>query len=217
MRKRDVLFAAVAVTVVAGAIRQGRDAAAVRRGARAGVYADTVSTQTIPTLFAVPARPNTAVGQFAALVWSAPVTVVGIVLALAGGSRPTFDRTRGCLVARDVKGVNALLQRRVNADAHTMGQVVLCGTKNPSAALLDHESGHVRQAERFGVLMPIVYALLTAIHGYAANPFEVAARNFAASDPYSALQAHAKQDALDNAQSKEQHEDGEVKPDSTDL
>lgn len=217
MRKRDLLFLAVTLAVITGAVRQGRDAAAVRRGARAGVFADTVSTQTVPPVFGVPKRPTTPVSRFAAAVWSAPLTAVGIALAFAGGSRPHVDPVRGCLIARDVRGVSALLQRRVNADAHTLGQIVLCRAKNPSDVLLDHESGHVRQAERFGVLMPVAYALLTAINGYAANPFEVSARNFAAANPYSRSQTHAEQNALDDAQPKEQHQNGQVESDTTDL
>lgn len=180
MRTRELVLVAGATAMLVGALRQGNDARAVRRGDRPAVFADNASPVRVPAVFDVPARPTSGFGRAVTFMWGAPLTAVGMMLAVAGGSRPTYDATRGCFVARGVGGVSALLQRRVNADAHTLGHVVLCRSPQPSDALLNHESGHVRQAERFGVTMPVVYSVLTAIHGYANNPFEIAARNFAA-------------------------------------
>jgi hypothetical protein len=180
MRKRDVAFALTIVALLAGAMRQGRDASAVRRGVTPAVFADTPSATMVHRLFRVPTRPHSRPAKLAAYVWSAPLTIAGFVLALSGGAVPKFDSSRQCFVARNVGGPSALLQRRVNADAHTLGQVVLCRSASPSAVLLTHESAHVRQAERFGVMMPMIYAVLTALYGYANNPLEVSARNFAA-------------------------------------
>jgi len=181
MRKSTLAIVGLTAVLLLGAIRQGRDANAVRRGERAAVYADTMTPLAVPALFEVPARPTRRVKRITVALWSAPLSVVGATLALLGGSKPSYDQMRGCWVARNVGGVSAWLQQRVNADAHTLGQVVLCRAYEPSTALLDHESAHVRQAERFGVTMPVVYGLLTALNGYADNPLEVSARNFAAS------------------------------------
>ncbi|MEX2532758.1 MAG: hypothetical protein WD360_02200 [Nitriliruptoraceae bacterium] len=179
MRKRDLAVGVTLAGLAIGALRQGSEARAVRMGKRAGVVADTPATTTVPALFGVPHRPGNGLARTAAALWSAPLTAVGFVLAFSGGAQPRYDHTRGAWVAVNVGGVSALLQRRVRADAHTMGQVVLCQTSQPSPALLDHESAHVRQAERFGVLMPFIYGLLTARHGYMHNPFEASARNYA--------------------------------------
>lgn len=179
MRGRDFALVAVVAGLIAGAVRQGRDAQAVRNGTRPGVFADTPSATPVPAVFGVPQRPQRNMARAAAALWAGPMTAVGWGLALAGGSRPRFDTARGCYMAVNVGGLSALLQRRVHADAHTIGQVVLCRTATPSPALLDHESAHVRQAERFGVLLPVFYGLLTARHGYMDNPFEASARNYA--------------------------------------
>jgi hypothetical protein len=53
---------------------------------------------------------------------------------------------------------------------------VLCRTSQPSAALLDHEALHVRQAERLGPLLFPVYVWLNAVYGYRDHPLERGAR-----------------------------------------
>jgi len=179
MRKRDLAVVVTLTGLFVGAVRQGREARAVRMGNRGGVFADTPATKPVPAIFGVPNRPGSTMAQVVTTLWSAPLTAVGFLLAFAGGSQPHYDQARGCWVAVNVGGVSAVLQRRVRADAHTVGQVVLCQTGQPSTALLDHESAHVRQAERFGLLMPFAYGLLTARHGYMHNPFEASARNYA--------------------------------------
>jgi len=180
MRKRDLAYGVLLAIVLVGAVRQGKDAKAVRLGATEPVFADTVSIKPVAGTFAVPKPPASTAAKLAAALWSGPLTFVGFSLALAGGVIPTYDPVRACWVACNVGGPSAVLQRRVNADAHTLGQVVLCRLQSPSAALLDHESAHVRQAERFGLAMPLAYGLFTAARGYANNPFEISARNFAA-------------------------------------
>lgn len=179
MRKRDLAVGITLAGLAVGAVRQAREARAVWMGKRAGVVADTPATKAIPAIFGVPRRPENPLARTATALWSAPLTAVGFMLAFAGGSQPRYDHSRGAWVAVNVGGISKLLQHRVRADAHTMGQVVLCQTSQPSPALLDHESAHVRQAERFGVLMPFAYGLLTARHGYMHNPFEASARNYA--------------------------------------
>jgi hypothetical protein len=124
----------------------------------------------------VPAPPRTLGGQWAATIWSAPLTLVGVSVALASGARPRWDPDRRCLVATGVGGASGAALRLVGAGANTIGQVVLCRSGTPSVALLDHEAVHVRQAERFGPLLVPLYLWCNAIHGYRDNPLEHAAR-----------------------------------------
>jgi len=124
----------------------------------------------------VPAAPRSPTGRFAAMLWSAPLTVTGLAVALASGARPRWDPGRRCLVATGVGGPSSAALRMVGAGANTIGQVVLCRSEQPSRALLDHEAVHVRQAERLGPLLVPIYLWSNAIHGYRDNPLEHAAR-----------------------------------------
>jgi hypothetical protein len=134
----------------------------------------------------VPGPPRTTVGRAAASAWAAPLTLVGLAVALASGARPRWDPARRCLVATGVGGASAAALRVVGAGANTIGQVVLCRSDAPSPALLDHESVHVRQAERLGPLLVPAYLWLNAIHGYRDNPLEHAARLGARRSPAAA-------------------------------
>lgn len=123
-----------------------------------------------------PPPPRTLAGQLAVTAWSAPLTLVGLTAATLSGSRPRWDSTRRCLIATGIGGPSGIALRLVGAGANTIGQVVLCVSPQPSAALLDHEAIHVRQAERLGPLLVPAYLWLNAIHGYRDNPLEHAAR-----------------------------------------
>jgi len=124
----------------------------------------------------VPEAPSSAIGRWAAVLWSAPLTAVGLVVASASGARPSWDAGRRCLVATGVGGPSSAALRLVGAGANTIGQVVLCRSESPSPALLDHEAVHVRQAERLGPLLVPLYLWCNALHGYRDNPLEHAAR-----------------------------------------
>jgi hypothetical protein len=124
----------------------------------------------------VPLPPRTLRGQLAATLWSAPLTVVGLAVALASGARPRWDTHRRCLVATGVGGPSAAALRLVGAGANTIGQVVLCRSETPSGSLLDHVAVNFRQAERMGPLLVPVYLWSNALHGYRDNPLEHAAR-----------------------------------------
>ena len=173
-------------TLVAGAIgvlRQRSEAGRVRRGELASDGPDGARppTQPHPPLAAlaaawVPAAPRTLAGQLAATAWAAPLTTVGLGVALLSGARPRWDATRRCLVATGVGGPSGAALRLVGAVANTVGQVVLCRDAWPSDALLDHEAVHVRQAERLGPLLVPAYLWWNALHGYRDNPLEHAAR-----------------------------------------
>jgi hypothetical protein len=178
--------AAWSATLVAGAIgvlRQRHESARVRRGelpadgpegARPPVRPYGGAAGPLSTW--VPSAPRTCTGRWAAAVWSAPLTLTGLCVALVSGARPRWDADRGCLVATGVGGPSGAALRLVGAGANTIGQVVLCRSERPSSALLDHEAVHVRQAERLGPLLVPAYLWLNALHGYRDNPLEHAAR-----------------------------------------
>lgn len=85
------------------------------------------------------------------------------------------------MIATGVGGPSGIALRLVGAGANTVGQVVLCRSDAPSAALLDHEAVHVRQGERLGPFLVPAYLWLNALHGYRDNPLEHAARRGARS------------------------------------
>lgn len=124
----------------------------------------------------VPDRPRTALGRTVAATWSAPLTMVGLLVAVASGARPRWDDAHGCLLGVGTRGASGRALALVGADANAVGQVVLSRTPEPSPALLAHEAVHVRQAERLGPLLLPCYALLGALRGYRAHPLERAAR-----------------------------------------
>jgi hypothetical protein len=124
----------------------------------------------------IPKPAQTLVGQLAVTAWSAPLTVIGLAVAVVSGARPRWDTERRCLVATGVGGPSGAALRLVGAGANTIGLVVLCRSESPGTSLLDHEAIHVRQAERLGPLLVPVYLWLNALHGYRDNPLEHAAR-----------------------------------------
>jgi hypothetical protein len=174
------------VTLLAGAVgvvRQRSEARRVRTGDLEpdGPDGDRPPDPTyhpVTALLAgwVPAPPRTLAGQWAATLWSAPLTAVGLAVATASGARPRWDADRRCLVATGVGGPSSAALRLVGAGANTIGQVVLCRSDAPSRALLDHEAVHVRQAERLGPLLVPLYLWCNALRGYRDNPLEHAAR-----------------------------------------
>lgn len=190
---RRVARLAGTATLAAGAVgvvRQRTEAARVRRGELPpdGPDGDRPPAQPYRGLSArlagwIPAPPATTGGRSASALWSAPLTVVGLGVALVSGGRPRWDASRRCFVTRGVGGPSSAALRLVGAGANTVGQVVLCRSADPSDALLDHEAIHVRQAERLGPLLIPAYLWLNALHGYRDNPLEHAARAGARRSP----------------------------------
>ena len=127
-----------------------------------------------------PAPPASRAGRVAAAAWAAPLTTLGALLAGAGGARATWDPARGCWVATGVRGPSRVLLRALGLSANAIGQVVVVVTPRASDRLLDHEVVHVRQAERLGPLLPVLYAWFSARYGYRENPLERGARAGAA-------------------------------------
>jgi hypothetical protein len=178
-----LLFAATIVAGLVGAVRQRREAQAVRRGllppASASARFDPAvryGSFAAPLAEWTPARPEHPVWRLAVSAWAGPFTVVGYGLALAAGRRPEWDDELGCFVATGMRGPTSRVLRLLGADANTIGQVVLATPETPSRVLLAHEAVHVRQAERLGPLLLPLYLWLGARYGYRDNPLERAAR-----------------------------------------
>lgn len=121
-----------------------------------------------------PAAPARPLRRAAAYAWAAPVSAAGLLAALAGG-RARLRVADGVVVLSGVRGLTGTALRLRGFTAITLGHVVLCRDE-PSPALLAHELVHVRQAERFGVLLAPLYLGLLAVYGYRRHPMERAAR-----------------------------------------
>lgn len=182
-RAWSILFTATAAAGVVAAIRQRREAMAVRAGRlrRAGASADLPPArpagwcaERLATW--VPERPRTRLGRLLGSVWAAPLSLAGTLLALLGGQVPRYEPALGCYVARGVSGPSGLALRLVGADANTVGQVVLSRRAHPDPVLLAHEAVHARQTERLGAALLPVYVWFGARYGYRDHPLERAAR-----------------------------------------
>lgn len=182
-RTARTLWAATLLAGAIGVLRQRDEARRVRRGELPpdGPDGGRPPARPHPPLAAfaaawTPPAPRTLAGQLATALWAAPLTAIGLGVAVLSGARPRWDTTRRCIVATAVSGPSAFALGLVGAGANTIGQVVLCREPEPSPALLDHEAVHVRQAERLGPLLVPAYLWWNAIHGYRDNPLEHAAR-----------------------------------------
>lgn len=111
--------------------------------------------------------------QLLAVLWAFPSTLVGLVVGLLSGARPTLRD--GVVVFSPVRGPVCFALHRGGFAATTLGHVVLA-RHEPSDALMAHELVHTRQAERLGPLMGPVYWYLLVRYGYARHPMERAAR-----------------------------------------
>lgn len=166
-------------------LRQVREARAVRAGRRPRTHATSrvADTPRGPVARHVgtwtPARPRSGTGRLAAAAWSGPATLVGLLLARLGGRRPLWDARHGLWLAAGITGPPATALRLVGRGAVTVGQVVLSLRTELPPSVLAHEAAHVRQSERLGPLMPLLYAWWSARHGYRRHPLERAARRAA--------------------------------------
>lgn len=115
-----------------------------------------------------------------ALLWSSPATLVGLGLAVAGGSRPAWHPDVGAFVATGVGGVSGWVLEQAGMGANTLGHTIISRHDHLSDRLLAHESVHVRQFERLGLFLYPLYLWYSARYGYRDNPLEVAARRGAA-------------------------------------
>jgi hypothetical protein len=119
-------------------------------------------------------------------LWPFPATLLGLLLALvARSSGGVLQRVDGVLEAAG--GWPARVLRRGfpfsgAVAAITLGHVVVGVSRDALSATRAHERAHVRQFERWGVLMLVLYPLAGLIawlrggHPYRDNVFEREAR-----------------------------------------
>lgn len=187
-RAWSLLLVTTAAAGVVGLARQRWEAREVARGAlpRASAAA-TLPPRSRQPVWAerlagwVPDRPRTPVGRGLTMVWSAPLTAVGMLLALLAGRWPRWEEELGCFVVRGAGGPSRVALGVVGASANTVGLVVLSPGAAPDPVLLAHEAVHARQAERLGPFVLPLYVWLSARFGYRDNPLERAARHGARS------------------------------------
>ena len=100
-------------------------------------------------------------------VWPLPVTLVGLLLALlARASGGEWQRVAGVLEASGgwpARVLRAGLPFSGQVAAITLGHVVLGDSRDDLVATRVHERAHVRQFERWGGLMLVLYPLAGAL------------------------------------------------------
>jgi hypothetical protein len=181
---RRLAWASLLATLAAGllgVVRQRREVGEVRRGVRPRFTDPAVPVRGGGPLARrlatwVPGPPRTRPGRLVAAAWASPLTLVGLLMALAAGRRPVWSAAHRCWVVDGVRGPSGVALRTVGAEANAIGQVVLSRSGSSSPALLAHEAVHVRQAERLGPLLFPLYLWLGARYGYRDHPLERAAR-----------------------------------------
>ena len=124
--------------------------------------------------------------RIARYLWAFPVTLFGVLIALlARGSGGALQRVEGVLEVAG--GWPAWVLRRGfpfsgAVAALTLGHVVVAVSSSALTATRVHERAHVRQFERWGVLLLVLYPLAGLIawvrggHPYRDNLFEREAR-----------------------------------------
>ncbi|MFC3533523.1 hypothetical protein ACFOLG_15195 [Vogesella facilis] len=129
--------------------------------------------------------------QLAGSLWAAPCSLLGLLCALplllCGGS---LRRSRGELpTCLEIALPRRWQHHRLPFDALTLGQVIVGQNHAVLAALRAHEQVHVRQFQRWGVLLLLAYpaaSLWQWLRGrrpYWDNPFEVQARHLSGIPP----------------------------------
>lgn len=172
-----------ALVGVLAVLRQHNEAGRVRRQELAPLGPDGVDSAAVPAAAVhrraagwLPTRPETTVGRAAAMVWASPLSGLAVVGGLLGGRRPRWLPAHGIALVADVRGPFRWFLRTQAASAATLGHVVVLRDDHAGPRLLEHEAMHARQQERLGPLFAVAYPVATAVWGYRANPFEVAAR-----------------------------------------
>jgi len=131
--------------------------------------------------------PGRSWRRAAAYLWAAPVSLLGLGLALAAGPG-RFRRHGGVLeVSGGLAGrlLACPLPGSGPVAAITLGHVIIGRSAEMLAAVRSHERVHVAQAERWGALFLLAYPLASLLawargnHPYRDNAFEREARRIA--------------------------------------
>ena len=115
-----------------------------------------------------------------AYLWASPYTLLGLTIGAIGMLGSAKGRVRGPVVQFHSGLVQWLIRRLlgVNIAAITLGHTVLGQTETELDRSHEHELVHVRQYERWGLLMGPAYLLCSLIlwlrggRAYRDNPFE---------------------------------------------
>jgi hypothetical protein len=129
------------------------------------------STRTIPLL---------------AYLWVAPASLLGLLLgAVAYFLGASVKRRFGVLEVAGNSRTPVLRSISRHFEAITLGHVIVGRNHGTLARWRSHEHVHIRQYERWGILMPVLYLLASVRawmggkHFYWDNVFEVEARELA--------------------------------------
>lgn len=108
------------------------------------------------------------------LILNLPVTIIGLVpMLLSGPYRIRFKKNPYAIVC-NVKKFWWVFGYMKHARAMTIGHVILLGPRElPND--LEHEIIHVKQAERYPLIQPVLYLYELIKNGYRQNRFEVEA------------------------------------------
>lgn len=128
-------------------------------------------------------KPDLPPRRLIAYLWAAPVTLLGLLAGLlAYLLGATVKRRHGVLEFAGNSRTPVLRSISRHFEAITLGHVILGRNHGTLARWRSHEHVHVRQYERWGALMPLLY-LLASLHAWASgkhfywdNVFEVEAR-----------------------------------------
>jgi hypothetical protein len=113
--------------------------------------------------------------RFLAYLWAAPVTAVGLALALFAAATGGRVRVRGGVIEAHGGGLRGLLR---GGAAVALGHVILARAAACLERSRPHELAHVYQYERWGPLLLPAYWLvagwlrLRGRHPYLDHPFE---------------------------------------------
>lgn len=117
-------------------------------------------------------------------LWAAPLSILGVLVALLGGARPVGIEGGALDLLAPGRGPLARFFRSTGVRAFTWGAAVVYRDRDclGHPELRRHERVHVRQCLLLGPLMPVAYAasslwqLARGRHPYRDNWFEVRAR-----------------------------------------
>ena len=128
-------------------------------------------------------KPDVPPRRLLAYLWAAPVTLLGLLAGLlAYLLGATVKRRHGVIEIAGNSRTPVLRSISRQFEAITLGHVILGRNHGTLTRWRSHEHVHVRQYERWGVLMPFLYVLAsvrawaTGKHFYWDNVFEVEAR-----------------------------------------
>ena len=118
--------------------------------------------------------------RIAGYVWASPASIIGLALALPLVLLGASARSRSGVLEVAFASPSDR-RRRIPFDAITFGHVILGRSMRSLDELRAHELVHVRQFERWGVLLLIAYPVSSLVealrggHWYSSNYFETQA------------------------------------------